>query len=260
MIQIQEKHKVIFIDWVDFTRRAVMASHSVGRHWLKLTCVKMILACLKKIHITEADYLVIVCDDKAENWRGPRKNPRFVQRDCQLDELLSAFVSSSPFFVLDISGLSALDIASYGAKYFADREVVIISSDKYYEQLAIYPNVKLLSTCTKKYKIINKPANEILNRVAKGIANKGSTNLNIVEYEEKSKNYDITSLPDRIENKIELELKILEVGKTYSENFPFRSINFEVIYDASNKKLTSYSDSLKKKKSKLTNAHIEPLF
>ncbi len=261
MIQIQEKNKVIFIDWVDFTRRAIMASYSTGRQFLNITCVKMIVACLNKFEVTPDDLMIIVCDNKI-NWRGPNVLLRPGTRDYQIDDLLVALEATSPFHIIDMKGYNGLDFASYGAKYFKDKEVIILSSDSYFEQLAIYPNVKLFSTHSKKLKIINKPTDKILKKVHKGIVNKGSKDLNLVDYQEKLRTYDITSLPKDVEAVIEAQFKVIEQGKSYSSfNFPYRSIDLNDIYDNSKKKLTTYSQSLKKKKkSKITTAQYEPLF
>lgn len=248
----QIQTKVIFIDWVDFSRRAIFASRVNGNQWLKYTCLKMIFSCLKKIEITSNDFLVIACND------GGNGNSK-------LDEILSVLETTTPFFTLRVDKVNSKDIISYGVRYFTDNECIIISCDSMLEQLLAYPNVKILSSKTKKFKIVKNPSMKIVKQVHKeGLNNLGSKDLNFINYKKELDRLDITKLSEDKEIAIDLRLKEMEVGKSYSSmDFPFYSLREEVtsIYDNSKKKVTSYSESLKKKRKKLTlTAHNEPLF
>lgn len=267
---IEEKRKVIYVDWLLFVHRAIFAWAIRKEMPAPYTCMAMILSCLKKVGVAPDDIVIVAIDSPKGSWRREidpaYKANRKAKRDSRTDipwkqmwsdfrELLENLKIATPFHAIEIEKLEADDIISYGVRCekFKDYTSIIISSDSDFEQLTRFPSVYLFSPKTKKYKIIQNPYDSLAKKMDKEVSDNLLTPiLSQKDYERRNKIVNLTILPSEIEAKIEIELQKINEHKEFNtELLKFRSIRerFMSIYNST--EIVSISKSFKKKPKKL---------
>lgn len=267
---IEDKKKVIYVDWLLFVHRAIFAWVHRKNVPAPYTCMTMILSCLKKVGVAPDDIVIVAIDSPKGSWRREidpaYKANRKAKRDSRTDipwkqmwsdfrELLENLKTSTPFHFIEIEKFEADDLISYGVRCdkFKDYTHVIISSDSDFDQLTRFPSTYIFSPITKKYKIIQNPYDSLAKKMDKEVSDNLLTPiLSQKDYERRNKIVNLTILPPEIEAKIEIELQKINEHKEFNTNLmKFRSIRerFMSIYNSS--EVVSISKSFKKKQKKL---------
>lgn len=246
-------NKVIFIDFGTLMYRAINAprfNNIPATH----TALTILLSCLKYIELSKEDIIIIAIDSKLGSWRKQidksykkdnielrsRKNIDWSQIYADFNIFVENLRQSTPFYCVEIDKLEADDIIAYGVKYFKDNECIIIASDKGFEQLSIFNNVKLFSDKTKKYKIIKNPEKLLTEKIYE-VPIKDNR-----EYEKRKLIVDLTKLPIEVESRVEGELCKIDNKKEYRiERLRFKKIreSFFDIYD--NDKVVTLNSTLR---------------
>lgn len=267
---IDDKRKVIYLDWGYFIHRAIFAWAIRKEMPAPYTCMTMILSCLKKVGVSPDDLIILAVDSPKGSWRREvdpaYKANRKSNRDKRTDipwqkmwsdfrELLENLKISTPFHAIEIEKFEADDIISYGVRCdkFKDYTHVIVSSDSDFDQLTRFPSTYLFSPKTKKYKIIQNPYDSLAKKMDKEVSDNLLTPiLSQKDYERRNKIVNLTILPPEIEAKIEIELQKIDEHKDFNTNLmKFRNIRerFMSIYNSD--EVVSISKSFKKKQKKL---------
>jgi hypothetical protein len=154
---------------------------------------------------------------KSEEW--------WQEQYSQFNGLYKKIDESMPIHIIKIYMREADDIMSYASRYYKDKEVVIISSDGDIEMLAYFPNVKIFSPITRKFKVITNPmgilASKIQGDVSDNLLDKPSSEA---EFERRKKIVDLIQLPLEIEQPIKEALDKIMPKNLYIEKVPFPSI------------------------------------
>lgn len=239
------------------------------------TCLAMIISNLQKVGIRPEDEVVIAADGR-NSWRKDYdknyKLTRAAQRDKdtfidypkmfeRFNGLLEKLDQNTPFRVIKIDRFEADDVIASACKYFPDKEILIVSYDADYEMLVAYPNVKIFSPLTHKYKVPGDP----YKLLAKKITREASDNLitpiiSQADYDTRKLIVDLISLPDFIYETLNpyFEELFLEEKKFQLDNLPFPSIRkrFETLYQNENK-IVDYDKCLVAKKKTKKNVAID---
>ncbi len=161
---------------------------------------------------------------EAEWWNNQYKNFNILY-----DKLNEAL----PYHWIKVWLVEADDIASVCCRVYKDKsELILISSDKDWEQLCYFPNVKVFSPITKEFKEIKNPEKILLDKIEKGDQ---SDNLldkitNEKEWEHRRKLVDlIHPLPDNIENSIKEKLESIAVKNIYLQKIPYKFIRTKFV-------------------------------
>lgn len=223
-----------------------------------------LIACLKRLAITHEDKIIIAIDSRKGNWRkeiipeykANRKDIRKEQSDVPWDywfeefnKLFERLEVATPFHFITLDKCEADDIIAEACRYYKKNEIIIVSSDSDFEQLAAYPNVKIFSPVSKKYKQVTNPYKVISKKLEKERAdNLLKPVLNELDFEKRNLVVNLLSLPKEISS------KIIEVLSTLNEKMlinlsliPFK-IAQERFMDIWNKHVKIVEKKKKKKK------------
>lgn len=265
--------KVILFDFGIFSHSSVFTSVKCGffAPWL---CTKSMLGCLQRIEL-HPDDIVIVAVDAPNNWRKvidpAYKSNRAAARAktgidwdkhfADFDRLLEQLNQSSIFNILRIDKLEADDIIAYACRFYKDKECIIISTDSDFEQLEQFPNVKIFSPKSKKYKIVKHPERV----VAKKIHREKTDNLvtpilNQKDYDRRNTLVNLTVLPKEVEQLIESVLITVQPKIEYDlSQFPFKNLieNMGTVFENEKKEIVTYSHSFSKKEKRKETKTLE---
>lgn len=154
------------------------------------------------------------------------------------NDLYQKLSESLPFYFIKQYKCEADDVASVCCRYYRDKEIILISTDADWEMLLTFPNVKIWSPVSKKYKIVPNPMKVLLDKiqgdVSDNLLEKPSSEL---EFEKRKKIVDLISpLPENIENPIKEALNKIMPKNVYLHKVPFPSIRtkFSKIYKTEN--------------------------
>lgn len=259
--------KVVFVDWGVYLHKAIFAGIKMERSptWLAMT---MIIGDLKKVGINPDDIIIIACDSHGKgNWRkdldkeykSKRKQKRedsgidFETHFCLFENLLGEVEFGTPFHVIEVDRLEADDIISAGSRFYNDKEIVIISHDSDYEQLFIYPHVKIFSPTSKKYKIAPSNPKAILEKkIKKEVTDDLTSPVNTEEeYRIRKTIVDLSELPKDIEFAVTSRLKQIVPKENWDINkmsSPSIRGKMQEIYNADEKQQVDYIKCVTKKK------------
>jgi len=257
-------NKIVLVDFGIYMFTAIFASvkMSIYPTYLAMT---MILGDLRKIGLNEDDTVIIAVDSPKGSWRKDvdsqyKAGRREAREKLAIDwgkmftdfhSLLEQLEASTPFHIIVIDKLEADDIIAYSVKRFKDNDCIILSSDTDYEQLYAYPNVKVFSNKSKRYKIVKNPYLVLSKKIDKETTD-GLTNevMNELDYEKRNSLVNLISLPTEIENKVESEISFLPKKEWDYNNLPFKSLSerFKSIYKQD--KVVSVDKKPKKKRKK----------
>jgi len=260
--------KVILIDNGIFQFRSIFAwrmNKKIPATWFYLASL---IANLKKVGLNKEDKVIIAVDSKYGSWRkdiekqykANRKEFRksftdinWSQMFYDFNRLLNRLKYTTPFKVIAIRKLEADDIISASVRYFKDQEVIIVSSDRDFEQLCSYSNVKIFSPKSKKYKIIKDPYKSLAQKIRREASdNLVNPVLNEKDYEERKMIVSLLSLPEWVEKKVIYKLSQLDFSNNLFniQSIPFHTIQERMKTIYKKDKVVSYEKCLKKSKKK----------
>jgi hypothetical protein len=179
----------------------------------------LINAIMKSLYLTESE---------AEQWKQN-------QYDI-FNDLYQKLSISLPLNFIKIFKAEADDIASVCCRYYVNKEMIIlITTDKDWEMLLSFPNVKIFSPISKKFKKVPNPTKVLLDKIQGDISDNLLTKPSSeAEFIKRKLIVDlINPLPEFIENPIKEELSKIMPKNIYLHKIPFQSIRekFKRIYN-----------------------------
>jgi 5'-3' exonuclease len=237
-------NKVILMDIGFYMHRAIFSYRKTQQVPEVYTFTRMLIGDLKKLQIDLEDIIIMACDF-GKSWRksldhsykAQRKDLReekesaewWHQRYENFNNYIPKLEQSLSFHWVRIWGSEADDIISVACRYYKDKEIVICSSDRDLEQLAIFPNTKIWSPISKKFKDIKTPMKILLEKIQGDISDNLLTKPSSeAEFEIRKRIVDLTQLPQEIEQPIKEELDKLMPKNLYISKIPFNSIREEI--------------------------------
>lgn len=236
-------HRIIILDATNIQFRAIFAYRQNTAIPCIYTFLRMIVGYFKKLNVTLDDTIILALDygtwrkDYDKKYKAQRQEFResFEEKEWwearykEFNDLYEKIALSMPIHIIKLYKREADDIASVGCRYYKDSEVILISSDKDWEMLCHFPNVKLFSPISKKFKIVKAPMKVLMDKIVGDI----SDNLldkpsSEAEFERRKKIVDLTSLPKEIELPIKETLQKLLPKNLYIHKIPFRSVQEQV--------------------------------
>jgi len=244
-------NKIIVLDFGIFMHRSIFSYVNNPQIPPTYTCLSMMLGCLKRIGI-EPDDTVFIATDKGHSWRkeidvnykANRKEARerlpinWDKHFKEMDILLEKIDMATDWHILSEMTFEADDWMAVISRHYPDKEIVLVTYDKDLEQMFIYPNVRIFSPMTKKYKI--PPKNFNINKfIDQKIAKETTDNLvnpiiSQEDYEKRNTIINLLELPAFVENTIVNRLNNLPEKEMNIELIPFNNIrqNFMSIYNS----------------------------
>lgn len=213
------------------------------------TFMNMLTGYLNKLKVTLDDIIVMALDygswrkDVDKTYKAQRKDYRESFEEAkwwqgQFDEfnnLYEKLNKALPFTWIKIWKCEADDVISVACRYFSDKEIIIVSSDKDLEMLLTFPNVKIFSVISKKFKDVPNPTKVLLDKIQQDISDnlleKPSTEA---EFEKRKVIVDlINPLPIYIEQPIRKQLSKIIPKNIFIHKIPYHSIRlkFQKIYN-----------------------------
>jgi hypothetical protein len=235
--------KLIVMDWGGISHRAIFAYRNYSQVPLTYTMLRMVIGYLKKIGVTLDDKIVIAEDygswrkDIDKNYKAQRKAFRESKEDAsfwsevykEVNEFTAKLDQCLPFNFVKIYKMESDDIASVAIRYLDAEEKIMITSDEDWAQLCTFPNTKIFSPHTKKFKIIKNPEKILLKKI------KGDVSDNLLEAPKTEAEFvirkmivDLTSLPVHIEAIIKPVIQTLPIKNIYLNKIPFRTCREEL--------------------------------
>jgi len=238
-------NRIILIDNGNIQFRAIFAYRNNPSIPVTWTYMNMITGYLKKLEVTLDDQIVMAQDygswrkeiDKSykaqrEDFRQSFEEKEWWQkRYDEFNDVYKKLDIALPFAWIKKYKCEADDVISVACRYFKDKEIIIISSDKDLEMLLSFPNVKIFSPISKKFKDIKNPTKVLLDKIQGDI----SDNLldkpsSEAEFERRKKIVDLISpLPDFVEQPIKEALGKIMPKNIYISKVPYRSIQQKLI-------------------------------
>jgi len=208
-----------------------------------ITYLKMIIGYLKKIEVTLDDKIIIAEDygswrkDIDKNYKAQRKDYRESKEDADFwrdtfknfNELIPKLEQCLPWNFVKIYKMEADDVASVAIRFLEADEKVLVSSDEDWQMLCSFPNVRVFSPYTKKYKEVKNPEKILIKKI------KGDISDNLLEvpktdaeWEKRKMIVDLTHLPQHIEQIIRPVIETLPMKNLLINKVPFRSCQEEL--------------------------------
>src|SRR3972149_1859610 len=164
---MENKGKIIIIDFGCLMFTSIYSHKYTPQIPVTYTVLNMLFANLLKVGLNVGDEVMIAVDyghswrkDFDKDYKATRKEDREKHKEINWDKtfaemnwLLDRIDSALPFNILKENSLEADDWMAYATKYYAEKEVVLISFDSDLHQLLARPNVKIFSPKAKKYKV-----------------------------------------------------------------------------------------------------------
>jgi len=235
--------RVIFIDYSVFMFRAIFATYKNTESQIPptYTSMAMIIACLKVLKVTSEDKIIFAIDGR-NNWRkeidteykGDRKGKRdkfeidWNYLFSEYDKLKENIAYNTPYKVIEVDRMEADDVIAVGCRYYKDNEVIIVSSDSDFEQLACFENVKVFSPVSKKFKVIKNPYKILAKKIdMERTDNLLSPVLTEEDYNKRKMIVDLTTLPDFVEDACK---KALDKSEGYDTIFNYERLKFRSLH------------------------------
>jgi 5'-3' exonuclease len=241
-------NRVILIDNGNIQFRSIFAYRNNPSIPVTWTYLNMVTGYLRKLEVTLEDTIVMAQDygswrkDIDKTYKAQRQDFResfeekewWQKRYDEFNDLYEKMNKSLPFSFIKKYKCEADDVISVACRYYKDKEIIIVSSDKDLEMLLSFPNVKIFSPISKRFKKVPNPTKVLLDKIQGDI----SDNLldkpsSEAEFERRKKIVDlINPLPEFVEQPIKEELDKIMPKNLYVHKIPFRSIQekFKVIY------------------------------
>ena len=260
--------KVVFVDYSVFVHRAIFAYRVTANKQIPATYtgLSMIFASLSRVGLSPDDLVIFACDSPKGSWRrdvdsaykANRKEKRAKFEDIDwtkqffdFGQLANNLEQSTPFFFVMQDKLEADDIIAYGVRHFDDKECVIISTDSDFEQLLAFPNVKVFSPISKKYKHVSNPYKILAKKIEKETADNLITPILTAEdYEKRKTIVNLMELPSFVEQQATEALSQIQPKQYNIECLMFNTLKerFHKLYNSD--KIVSPDAKIKKKRKK----------
>lgn len=236
-------NRVIVIDIGNIQFKAIFAYRNNQSIPVAYTFLRMIIGYLKRLNATLDDKIIFAMDygswrkDLDKTYKAQRQEFReskeekswWETRYAEFKDLYEKINVSLPFYQIKIYKREADDVISVCCRYYTKEEIIIVSSDKDLEQLAIYKNVRIFSPITKKFKDIKNPMKVLLDKIqgdkSDNLLDKPSSEA---EFELRRKIVDLTNLPLEIERPIKEELDKIVPKNISLHKIPFRTVQEEI--------------------------------
>jgi len=216
------------------------------------TALSMMIGVLRNIGCHPDDIIILAIDSPKGSWRrnydanykANRREKRESFDDIPWKKFFSDFRVlldkvniATPFHSITIDFYEADDIISVACRRFKDQKCIIVSSDSDYEQLLSYPNVRVFSPISKKYKHVKHPEKILQKKIKQERTDNLITPItNEQEYQIRLKIVDLTHLPGDVESEVNTHLSLVNDEKCYDlTQLPFQSLRarFMDIYNSS---------------------------
>jgi 5'-3' exonuclease len=246
--------KYIVIDSGNVQHKGIFAQLRDEKTYAPYLYMSMICGYLKKIGIDKETEVIIAIDfgswrkDEDKQYKAQRKEFReskatpdwWKARYEEFNKLYIQLDGCLPWHFMKLYKLESDDWASVACRVYADAEIVLVSSDRDWEQLCYFPNVKIFSPMSKKYKVISPDdaTKCLLSKI------QGDISDNLLERPTNEKEFNqrklivdlINPLPAHIENPATEMLTFLPEKELILEQIPFRTIRerIGVLYGTSN--------------------------
>jgi 5'-3' exonuclease len=237
-------NKVVLMDIGFYMHRAIFSYRKTQQVPEVYTFTRMLIGDLKKLSIDLEDIIVMACD-YGRSWRksicheykAQRKDLReekesaewWKQRYDNFNNYIPKLEQSLPYHWVRVWGSEADDVISVACRYYKDKEIIICSSDRDLEQLGAYPNVKVFSPISKKFKIIDNPMAILMEKIngdkVDNLLEKPSSEA---EFEIRKRIVNLLELPNEIEQPIKEQLNNLYPKNMYIHKLPFNSIREQI--------------------------------
>jgi 5'-3' exonuclease len=213
------------------------------------TYSRMIIGDLKKVAVTSEDMIIMAQDygkswrkDIDKNYKAQRKAKREEAEDAEwwknifetFNNFFPLIEKSLPFHFIKVYRCESDDIASVACRYYKNKEIILMSSDKDWEMLLCIPNVTIFSPISKKFKVVPNPMKVLLEKIQGDVSDNLLTKPSSeAEFEKRKKIVDLVNpLPDFVEQPIREQLTHILPKNIYVNKFPFKSIvpDLEKIY------------------------------
>jgi 5'-3' exonuclease len=201
----------------------------------------MMISSLYRLDVDPDDTIIVAVDGR-HSWRkdfeteykGDRKAKReasgidFDHWYHQFNILHEELNAGLDWHFIKIDRLEADDIMAVACRYYKDRPVILVTHDADLQQMWEYPNVKIFSTYTKKWKL--RPDNFDLTRLQADKIYKEATDnmvapvLNEEDYNNRRLCIDLCTLPDWVEQAVRAELDKIGPKECNVEALPFRTL------------------------------------
>lgn len=268
--------KIVVLDYSIFVFRSIFSSKwnkSVPPEYIALS---MMISALKKIGLSTDDEVIVARDGRG-NWRkdldptykADRKEKRDAEEAIDWDDLFERFNDlanqldiSTDWHFIQIPKIEADDIAAVICRKYTDKEIVLVSYDADWQQLLLYPNVKIFSILKKfggvKGAYLVPPPNfNAYKLIAKKIEKEKTDNLiNPIlteeDYERRKTLVNLLCLPPSVECAIiESLARISPKEEVLVDLFPFRSLRERMasVYE-NNLNVITYEQCCKKEEKK----------
>jgi 5'-3' exonuclease len=237
-------NKTIIIDGGLIMHRSIFAYMNNQQVPGTYTYLRMIIGYLKRIGI-DSETKIIIAQDYGKSWRkdidtsykAQRKEKReekqnaewWKERYGEFDDLFEKLDKAVSWHFVKIHRIEADDIASVACRYYKDNEVILISSDRDWEMLCQYSNVKIFSPISKKYKQVKNPMKVLLEKIQGDISDNLLTKPSSeAEFEKRKQIVNLLELPLYIEQTIKETFDKIMPKTLYLHKVPFHSIREEL--------------------------------
>ena len=229
--------KLIVVDSGNIQFKSIFAFRNAPTVSVTYLYLIQIISYLKKLGVTLDDTVIIAQDygswrkDIDPVYKAQRKAAREAKEDKDFwDEMFKEFneffpklEECMPWHFIKIYKMESDDIASCAVRFIEAEDKILISTDEDWQMLCTFPNVKVFSPYSKKFKIIENPEKILL----KKIRGDKSDNLLTVpktdaEYDKRKMIVDLTHLPLHIENIIRPVIETLPMKNLYLNKVPSR--------------------------------------
>lgn len=204
------------------------------------TYVRMIVGYLKKIGI-DNDTEILVAEDYGKSWRKITdplyKKQRKAFRESRMPEewwsstyesfnkFIAKLESALPWHFIREYNCEADDVAAVCCRYFKDNQIILVSGDADWEMLCHYPNVRIFSPYSKKYKIVKHPMKVLLEKIQGDVSDNLLTKPSSeMEFDKRKAIVNLLELPKNIELQIREHLDKLTPKKLDVVKLPYKSL------------------------------------
>ena len=235
--------KIIVIDNGNIMHKAIFAFRNNCAIPATYTYMRMIVGYLKRLDAKIEDTIIIAED--YGSWRKKIDPTYKAQRKAfredkesadwwaaiykEFNDFIPKLNLSTNWNFIKLYKMEADDIAACATRYFKEQEVILVSSDRDWEMLCAYPNVKIFSPISKKFKEVKAPMKVLMDKihgdVSDNLLDKPSSEF---EFERRKKIVNLLELPLNVELLIKEQLDKITPKNLYLHKIPYRSVREEI--------------------------------
>ncbi len=187
---------------------------------------------------------------KGDRAKKRRKSPIDWKTEySKMNWLVQVLDQNTTWHSIRLPMIEADDIMAVASRFYKNNEIVLCTYDEDLTQMWDYPNVKIFSPMTKRYKI--RPENfNVYKLISKKTQKETSDNLvspilNVEHYDNRMKIVNLLELPEWVEQSVLAELSCLEPKEENLEGIPFKGLaeRMKTIYNQD--KIVTYESSVK---------------